>query len=273
MVPEVEKAHIALVEQCMQGLRAAIKTLPKHAATESNPEDSNSEDGLKVQHTSEVQVERILLFQKLLLECVRQKPELNRGRRVDSKVDAMDTEVPFGNGITVRYQCGNDRQYVTMASDHTLDDLYRRLCHATGFTKINLFARGQRLKVFEKGALKISEVDFGGQVIVQRADGAELTRPLPQLAAGSSVFETAIVKHFDELFAWMDSADTTSFLVSIHPITHPCMLTVTALRLPDVFPSSQYFCRQCSSARSLVRRSVPTWQGVSGKICSAGASN
>jgi ubiquitin carboxyl-terminal hydrolase 34 len=273
MVPEVEKAHIALVEQCMQGLRAAIKTLPKHAATESNPEDSNSEDGLKVQHTSEVQVERILLFQKLLLECVRQKPEFNRGRRVDSKVDAMDTEVPFGDGITVRYQCGNDRQYVTMASDHTLDDLYRRLCHATGFTKINLFARGQRLKVFEKGALKISEVDFGGQVIVQRADGAELTRPLPQLAAGSSVFETAIVKHFDELFAWMDSADTTSFLVSIRPVTHPCMLTVTALRLPDVLPSSQYFCRQCSSARSLVRRSVPTWQGVSGKICSAGTSN
>jgi ubiquitin carboxyl-terminal hydrolase 34 len=247
LVPEVEKAHTALVEQCMHGLRIAIEALPKQARAEDRTKTPDTNDDLKVQHTSEVQVERILLFQKLLLECVRQKPEFNRGRRVDSKVDAMDTEVPFGNAITVRYQCGNDRQVVTMASDHTLDDLYRRLCHATGFTKINLFARGQRLKVFEQGALKISEVDFGGQVIVQRADGAELSRPLPQSAAGSSVFETAIVKHFDELFAWMDSSNTTSYLVSIHAILHMAMLIITALRFPDFLPSPQYFCGQCSS--------------------------
>jgi ubiquitin carboxyl-terminal hydrolase 34 len=247
LLSEVEKAHVALVEQCMHGLRIAIKALPKQAEAGTKTERSESEDDAKVQHTSEVHVERILLFQKLLLECVRQRPEFNRGRRVDSKVDAMDTDVPFGNAITIRYQCGNDRQSVTMASDHTLDDLYRRLCHATGFTKINLFARGQRLKVFEKAALKISEVDFGGQVIVQRADGAELTRPLPELTAGSSVFETAIVKHFDELFAWMDSADTTSHLVSMHVVLHLAMLTVTALRFSYLLPSPQYFCRSCSS--------------------------
>jgi ubiquitin carboxyl-terminal hydrolase 34 len=52
---------------------------------------------------------------------------------------------------------------------------------------------------------------------VQRADGADLSRPLPEPAAGSSVFETAIVKRFDELFAWMSSADTTSFLVRVQP--------------------------------------------------------
>jgi ubiquitin carboxyl-terminal hydrolase 34 len=273
LVPEVEKAHAALVEQCMHGLRTAIEALPKQARAESMTKDPDTNDDLKVQHTSEVQIERILLFQKLLLECVRQKPEFNRGRRVDSKVDAMDSEVPFGNAITVRYQCGNDRQVVTMASDHTLDDLYRRLCHATGFTKINLFARGQRLKVFEQGALKISEVDFGGQVIVQRADGAELTRPLPQLAGGSSVFETAIVKHFDELFAWMDSSNTTSYLVSMQPILYLAMLTVTALRLSDFLPSPQYFCGQCSSGRRLIRRSFSTWKGFPGKICCAGPSN
>jgi ubiquitin carboxyl-terminal hydrolase 34 len=139
-----------------------------------------------------------------------------------------------------------------MASDHTLDDLYRRLCHATGFTKLNLFARGQRLKVFEDSTLKLSDVDLGGQVIVQRADGAELTRPLPELAAGSSVFETAIVKHFDELFAWMNSADTTSYLVSLYVGLHLAILILTALRFPDILSSPQYFRGSSSSGRSLV---------------------
>jgi ubiquitin carboxyl-terminal hydrolase 34 len=251
LLPEVEKAHVALVEQCMHGLRTAIEALPKQSGAGSEMGASDSNDA-KVHKTSEVHVERILLFQKLLLECVRSRPEFNRGRRVDSKVDAMDTDIPFGNAITVKYQCGNDRQSVTMASDHTLDDLYRRLCHATGFTKLNLFARGQRLKVFEDSTLKLSDVDLGGQVIVQRADGAELTRPLPELAAGSSAFETAIVKHFDELFAWMNSADTTSYLVSLYVGLHLAILTLTALRFPDILSSPQYFRGSSSSGRSLV---------------------
>jgi ubiquitin carboxyl-terminal hydrolase 34 len=212
LLPEVEKAHIALVEQCTQGLRGAIE------AQSMQFEAANATDvteGANIQPSSQVHVERILLFQKVLLECVRQRPEFNRGQRIDSKVDVMDADVPSGDAIVVRYQCGNDRHVVTMASNHTIDDLYRRLCHATGFTKINLFARGQRLKVFEEVTHKLSEVDLGGQVIVQRAEGADITRPLPESVEGSSIFETAIVKHFDELFSWMDSVNTTSQLVSI----------------------------------------------------------
>jgi ubiquitin carboxyl-terminal hydrolase 34 len=205
-VPEVEKAHVALVEQCMQKLRTAMEVLPEQ------PSGTTC-----ARHTSEVHIERILLFQKLLLGFVRQRPELNRGKRTDSKVDAMDTDVPEGDVVAVRYQCGNNRSCLTMAAKDTLDDLYRRLCHITGFTKINLFAKGQKLEVFESPTVKLSDYDFGGQVIVQRADGAEQTRTLPELAAGSSVFETAIVKYFDEMFVWMDSANTTSYLVSLLP--------------------------------------------------------
>jgi ubiquitin carboxyl-terminal hydrolase 34 len=94
---------------------------------------------------NESRCRRIILFQKLLLEKIRQKPEFNRSRRADSKVEDMD--IPCGDAITVRYQCGNDRQVVMMAADHTVDDLYRRLCHASGYTKINLFAKGRRFDV------------------------------------------------------------------------------------------------------------------------------
>jgi ubiquitin carboxyl-terminal hydrolase 34 len=213
LLPEVEKAHIALVEQCTQGLRAAIDAQSQQSGAAST---TDATENTHTRQSSQTHVERILLFQKVLLECVRQRPEFNRGQRIDSKVDAMDTDVPSEDAIVVRYQCGNDRHFVTMASNHTIDDLYRRLCHATGFTKINLFARGQRIKVLEQATHKLSGVDLGGQVIVQRAEGADVTRPLPESVSGSSIFETAIVKHFDELFAWMDSASTTSQLVNIH---------------------------------------------------------
>jgi ubiquitin carboxyl-terminal hydrolase 34 len=61
---------------------------------------------------------------------------------------------------------------------------------------------------------------------VQKAGGAEVTRPMSAPSAGSSVFEITLVKHFDEMFAWMDSGDTTSGLVSTsglcHFKTNPC---------------------------------------------------
>ncbi|KAJ4363592.1 hypothetical protein N0V83_009888 [Neocucurbitaria cava] len=208
---EVEEAHIALVEKCMQEMRSACKTLRANALDQKSPaamEITLSDDVLR---ENEIRFERVLLFQKLVLEYVRQKPDLNRGRRADSKID--DSDVPSGDAITIKYQCGNDRQIVTMAFDHTLEDLYRRLCHATGFTKINLFAKGQRLRITEKADQKISDTDFGGQLLVQRAEGAEVTRPLSEPVAGSSVFETTVVAYFDELFALMDSDDMISQLL------------------------------------------------------------
>lgn len=190
---EAEAAHVSLVEKCMKELRCASKT------ARSSPNSA---------HGSESRCQRILVFQKLLLECIRQKPEFNRGRRADSKVDEGD--VPSEDAITIRYQYGNERQSVLMAPDHTLGDLYSRLCHATGLTKINLFAKGQRLDVATKTTQKISDVDFGGQLLIQRAEGAETTRPVLGTVAGTSAFETALLKHFDELFELMESDDPIS---------------------------------------------------------------
>ena len=209
---EVEASHIALVEKCMLEMRSASKSLRAIATNEAStttPADLAMTETM--QQDNEIRFGRILLFQKLLLEYIRQKPEFNRGRRADSKID--ETDIPYGDAITIKYQCGNDRQTVMMSSEHTLEDLYRRLCHATGFTKINLFAKGQRLNVTEKAAQRVSDTDFGGQLLVQRAEGAEATRPLSGRVAGSSVFETTVVKYFDELFALMDSDDTLSQLV------------------------------------------------------------
>lgn len=203
---EVELAHTILVEKCMKEMRSAFAVL--------RTMDQDSESTKEAMVTNETREEnearfgRVLLFQKVLLEYVRGKPDFNRGRRTDSKIDEMD--IPKGDAIAIKYQCGNDRQTVMMAADHTLEDLHRRLCHATGFTKINLFAKGHRLKIAGNATEKLADVDFGGQLLIQRAEGAEVTRHSSSPVSGFSVFETTVLKHFDELFALMDSDDTIS---------------------------------------------------------------
>lgn len=215
LLSEVEHAHIALVNKCMQEIRSAAKLLrtkQQDNVVACDEVAATSDD--KIQEC-EVRFGRILLFQKLLLEFVRQKPEFNRGQRSDSKVDEAD--IPYGDAITIRYQCGNDRQSVIMATEHTLSDLHKRLCYTTGYTKINLFAKGQRLHINQIGSQKLSETDFGGQLLIQRAEGAEVTGPLAGQVAGSSIYETTVVKYFDELFALMDSEDPASSMVNLYP--------------------------------------------------------
>jgi ubiquitin carboxyl-terminal hydrolase 34 len=217
-LPEVEDAHVALVQLCMQEISVALGTQSSPALESLGTDNKDVRGGEQLQQVAEIRTRRILLFLKLLLDFVRRKPEYNRGHRIDSKVDDLVSNIPFGDAITIRYQCGNDRQSVTMAADHSLNDLHTRLCDATGYTNVNLFARGQRLKLAEQGAFKVSEVDFGGQVIVQRADGANRTRSTAAPVGGSSVFEASIIKHFDEVFSWMNSDSQTSFLVSVMSI-------------------------------------------------------
>ncbi|KAH7065802.1 hypothetical protein BKA63DRAFT_165338 [Paraphoma chrysanthemicola] len=210
ILSEVEDAHRALVEKCMEELRIAVKALPQQRREKHATSVNDDVEDTSAQQSAEARIGRILMFLRILLDFVRRKAQFSRGKRADSKVEAMEVDEPTGDAVIVRYQCGNDRQVVTMASENTLDDLYRRLCHVSGYTKVNLFAKGQRLDLTQDGPRKLSEFDLGGQVIVQRADGAESTRPLPSPVSGSSVLESAIVSHFDEFFSWMDSDDVTS---------------------------------------------------------------
>ncbi|KAH9867833.1 hypothetical protein IAQ61_007137 [Plenodomus lingam] len=221
---EVEAAHVALVGKCMEELRDTSRTARKGALTSKQ---------------SEIRCQKILLFLKLLLESIRQQPDLNRSRRTDSKVDEAD--VPFGTAITIKYQCGNDRQSVSMAAEHTLEDLYKRLCHATSFSKINMFAKGQRLTLTDNGTQKLSDLDVGGQLLVQRAEGAQATHSLHAPISGTSVFETTLLEHFDELFELMESDDAISQMVFEFLAFFPPRATFTDLVLTGKAQSETLF--------------------------------
>ncbi|KAF1833521.1 hypothetical protein BDW02DRAFT_377979 [Decorospora gaudefroyi] len=242
---DVEIAHVVLVEKCLQEMQSACETVREASASDMDPENMDAELLDQAIREHEGRCRRIIFFQKLLLDKIRQKPEFNRGRRNDSKVEQPN--VPYGDAIAIRYQCGNERQVVTMAAEHTVDDLYRRLCHASGYSKINLFAKGHRLNVIDQANKKISDVDFGGQLLVQRAPEAEVTRPLSGVITGSSVFESTVVKYFDQLFSLMDSEDTMSQLLFDYLTFFPArnsfadgVMTGDA-RTDDLFPPGKFY--------------------------------
>ncbi|KAF2270231.1 hypothetical protein CC78DRAFT_574360 [Lojkania enalia] len=213
---EVEEAHIALVERCTEEILSSYKIIrggpnrEKSAVTTSDGMDIVlSEDALQ---QTELRFGRTLLFEKLLLTLIRTKPEFNRSRRADSKVEALEPEAPSSEPVEIRYSAGSEKQSVWIGKENTLNDLYTRLCYATGYTKINLFSSGQRLNVGENGYKKIAELQLGrgGLILVQKAPGSEATMPLADGSASCSVFEATILKHFEELFACMDSDDYIS---------------------------------------------------------------
>ena len=198
---EVEVAHVELVERCMKELRSASGVL-------------RDESGQNEQH-SRLRFSRVLVFLKQFLTLIRQKPEFNRARRADSKVESMNTGIPAANAITVKYQFANDRRSIAIAPDRTVADLYRILCRATECSKVNLFAGGQKLDVALRANQRIADANIGGQLLVQPVQRDETAQAVSAPVAGSSEFEIKLVKHFDEIFGWMNGDDATSQLVGI----------------------------------------------------------
>jgi ubiquitin carboxyl-terminal hydrolase 34 len=201
LLSDVETAHVELVERCMTELRSAFEALHKTPSPD--------------RQVSELRFSRVLMFLIKMLGLVRQKAEFNRGRRADSKVDSIDMSSPPDNAITIRYQVGNDRRSLQIPSDRTIADLHHTICQATKTSKINLFAGGQKLDVTGRADQKLADAHIGGQLLVQILQWDETARKISAPVAGCSEFEMNLVKHFDEMFAWLDVDDAPNQLVSI----------------------------------------------------------
>lgn len=220
---DVEFAHVELVERCFKELRSSFQTLREGS-------DRSRQD-------SQIRFSRVLMFLKKMLELVRQRPEFNRGRRADSKVESMDIDIPAADAITIRYQVGNDRKSIDLAPDRTVADLHRVLCQLTECSKINLFAAGQKLDTIKRADEKIVDANIDGQLLVQPLQRQETMQAISTPVAGCSEFETELVKHFDEMFAWLDADNMTDQLVSLQvfDFKRP-MLTTKLFDFLTLFP-------------------------------------
>jgi ubiquitin carboxyl-terminal hydrolase 34 len=232
-LPEVEFAHWELVERCMKELRSASSTM--HETSDGHEQNSK------------LRFCRILLFQKQMLELVRQRPEFNRGRRADSKVESMDIEAASANAITIKYQFGSDRKTIAISPDRTMADLYRLLCRATDCVKVNIYTGGQKLDVAQQSDRSVADVKISDQLLVQAVQRDETARAVSAPVAGFSEFETTLVKHFDEMYGWMDADDATSQLLFEFLTQFPYRSTITnsvaagEATLESLFPPGKFF--------------------------------
>lgn len=232
-LPEVEFAHCELVERCMKELRSAF------SAMREKPGESEQDSKLRFC--------RILLFQTQLLELVRQKPEFNRARRADSKVESMDIGTPSANAITIRYQFQNDRKSIAISPDRTMADLYRLLCRATECVKINMYAGGRKLDVAQHPDQHVADANISGHLLVQSIQRDETAQAVSAPVAGFSELETSLVKHFDEMYGWMGADDATSQLLFEFLTQFPYRSTITnsvaagEATVGSLFPSGKFF--------------------------------
>lgn len=212
---EVEETHVALVEKCIKELLLAFQTLRNKQRAPAGMDDAMDVvlSSLTRQET-ELRFSRMVLFVKLLLSEIRSKPQFYHSGRSDSKVEMLEADLPAGDPIEISYQVSatNERRAMMMGSENTFHDLYMRLCHSTGLTRLNIFHSGQRLVYDEKKASTLAEIglQFHAHLLVQKAAGSETRQPGFDSKAPQSAFEIAFTEHLDELFVCMDSDDRTS---------------------------------------------------------------
>jgi ubiquitin carboxyl-terminal hydrolase 34 len=229
-VQELENAHVALVEKCTAELLSAYRSL--RGVSAGGPSEREHVDAGEYQEPMEIttsdsarqQIElrfcRTALFEKLLLRTIRTKPEFCRARPSESDSDVQLSEPTPNHGdiIQIRYNGENtaNKQALSIGTENTLQDLETRICDATGFTKVNLFYSGQKLNVSENAEAMLSEFKLAPNafLLVQKAAGSQTRQPLSDDRTGCSVFETAVLNHFEDLFSCMDSDDRISAVVS-----------------------------------------------------------
>jgi ubiquitin carboxyl-terminal hydrolase 34 len=211
---EMEQAHVALVEECTQEILSCYKEIRDEETRNSDKMDVVLTDPVNEQ--KERRFTRTVLFLKMLLMSIRTKAEFNRSQRSDSKVESLgDEELPDGDVVELKYQITSGHNTIVVGLENTLHDVYLRLCRATGFSKINMFAMGKKLNLAEDGSRKVASLDLARQLIlVQKASGGEVSLPVADIGGHCSVFETAILNRFEELFACMDAGDSLSATVS-----------------------------------------------------------
>jgi ubiquitin carboxyl-terminal hydrolase 34 len=219
---EIEDTHIALVEKCTRELLAAYKALRSKSGHDLSSEKS-ADDSMDVslsdtaRRQMELQFGRTLYFEKYLLQLLRSKPEFSRTPRSDSKIEVMDQDIAYGDAVDISFTMpsSSEKRTIYLGMENTLQNLETRVCNMSGCTKVNLFFRGQRMPIATKGQQTLAEYGLGtkAHLLVQKAAGSETSQPILDSTAGTSVFETTVLNHFDDLFACMDSDDDISSMV------------------------------------------------------------
>ncbi|KAF2277934.1 uncharacterized protein EI97DRAFT_441220 [Westerdykella ornata] len=213
-VDNLEAAHVALAGKCANELLKAHRILRSGGL--ERPTDAMdvglSEDARK---QTELRLSRTVLLQKILLKNIRERSAFRHSQALESDDEPMETEDVVGEPIEITYNATNStsrREKLLMGIANTVQELEHRLCRATGFTKVNIFSSGRKINSLEQLQAKLAETTLtsNAHILVQKAAGSASLKPHAYERSGTSAFEAAVLAHFEELFACMDSDDHVS---------------------------------------------------------------
>ena len=257
-IDEVEEAHVALVEQCTQTLLASYSALRSEA-----PEQADAS-------AQALRFTRTLLFEKLLLQDIRTRPEFVRPRTETAR-KPLEPPVVEGDPMEIRFQAftGNPRpprQTLPMGSENTFQQLYDQICGRVGLSKLVFIIGGARRYLSDHSSKTLAE--FGDAItwiLVSKDPSATTMESANDGDRDCSVFEKQVLGHFEGLYACMDSEDHISEAVR-HFQSSRQQLTHADVRLSLLLSASPADCERCDSWRCFRRRHLSARQSLSSQV-------
>ncbi|KAF2456610.1 hypothetical protein BDY21DRAFT_380132 [Lineolata rhizophorae] len=266
-LPKIETIHEDVVERCMRQLKDAFvrcRSLDAEAADAEDARMGSSTPDIELQQHRQ-RFGRTIVILTTLLELVRAKPEFAIQPRRLSRETAPsvvgESEPIAGDPIVIKYQAHNgkstDMQSMTVGDLETLSDLQQRFASKTGFPKFTVIVGGRRWDLDHDETIRESQIATKGAFMIKRAaDVPYAPRGSVSSAAGQSVIEREVLRHFDELYAFMDGDDCISEIVHKFLLIFPAHEKVREAVLREdvsvsaVFPPGQIF-RTSYSIRAL----------------------
>ncbi|KAF7719522.1 Ubiquitin carboxyl-terminal hydrolase [Penicillium ucsense] len=221
----VEATHIALVERCLDQLKAAVLSLK--AASDANGDssmDSDTETGEL--NSDELRFKRSLCFLHQLLCGLRARPRYSSPRCSPPLVPEQPIK---GEALSISWQSFNGTnssrvQQLAIGDLSTGSELSERLAALTGFSKFTVIAGGQRLDLVNDAESTLRDIKAiqAGLLLVKKAPDAKES---PRLALGGlplTSVDSEVLKHFDELYDLLTlnddlAKDIYEFLITFPP--------------------------------------------------------
>ncbi|PGH23651.1 hypothetical protein AJ80_02257 [Polytolypa hystricis UAMH7299] len=202
-----EATHVALVDRCVEQLKAASSKLKSFGDGTTSGDD---EPMVLVPSDGEIREEelrfsRSLLFLKQLLQGLRTRPQYTPPRGSPPTIPLADGELK-GNLIGISYQAfsGNSQtpiRSLQIGDLNTVSELVEKLVRLTGFSKFSAISGGQRLDLIGNGdhTLRDLKLSQAGLLIIRKHPEA------PEISIGGrrqslSLVDSEVLKHFDDLY-------------------------------------------------------------------------
>lgn len=199
--------HLALVDRCLKQLAAAATKLK---AFEGSPSRSEEEAMEIVATDSEFREQETIFARSLavlreFLKAYQCKPQFSKPRPRTAMSNASSTVE--GEPLTVRYQSFDGDKHtevkaLTLGKLNTAASLFASLQKATGFKNYKVYHGGKEFVPDEIEICKsLEDLKLNGLVLVQRREDVDGSSA--DSAGNTITLEGEIMKHFDELWAYL----------------------------------------------------------------------